>query len=51
MTDFKSTPIKNVKAMTVEQLEIINVNIVKLIQEEMIQIQTSQVIASHNNIS
>ena len=37
--------------MTVEQLEIINVNIVKLIQEEMIQIQTSQVIASHNNIS
>ena len=49
--DFQSTLIKNVNTIISEQLEIIYINIVNKIQEAMIQIQKSQVIATQNNIS
>ena len=51
LKDFQSTLIKNVNTIISEQLEIIYINIVNKIQEAMIQIQKSQVIATQNNIS
>ena len=37
--------------MIAQQLEIVNNNMATTIQEAMIQVQTSQVVANHNNIS
>ena len=51
LKDFQSTLLKCVNGMIAKKLEIININMVKTIQEVMIQIQTSHMITTHNKIS